>query len=254
MNIHGWIAKNNAKNRENEAKMTRKWTFPEENRAKAAPNSTVLTPERAVLAGVERRFTPCQIELRSAKSGSGPGSLVGYAAVFNSLSVDMGGWFEKLLPGAFDGVMRDPQRDCRALFNHRDELILGRESAGTLKLLLEQGGMRFEVDLPDTQTGRDVATSVKRGDITGCSFSFRLATDGAEWDFDGASPLRSVKDILELYDVGPVTHPAYKATSVDARSFQAALEAHQNALQAELIRQQLYHAKARLRLAEASLV
>ncbi len=175
---------------------------------------------------------------------------MGYAAVYNSLSVDMGGWFEKLLPGCFNAVMEDEECDCRALFNHRDEAILGRQSSGTLKLLLDEGGLRFEVDLPDTQTGRDVAENVRLRNITGCSFSFRAALDGSEWDFDGPAPLRSVKQIGELYDVGPVTFPAYKSTSVDARSFQAALEGRK-ALETQIARQ---HAKARLRLAEVSLI
>lgn len=212
--------------------------------------------------GVEKRVVEGRIELRASKKGSGPGTMVGYAAKFNKLSQNLGGFIEKLAPGCFDDVMGD---DVRCLRNHMDDNLLGRTFSGTLELTLNSVGLKYEVDLPDTQTGRDTAEMVRRGDMSGSSFQFQLAPEpeGASWDFNQVIPVRTVTRVARLYDVAPVTNPAYEDTEVDMRSFQAAVEAR-NAIEAEKLRLEaeqlrlekvrlsIYLAKARLRLAAAS--
>jgi uncharacterized protein len=197
---------------------------------------------------IERRFTSSAVELRAPKAGKGPGTLAGHAAVFDAVSVDLGGFVERLAPGCFDGCLED---DCRCLRNHMDDVLLGRTVAGTLALRVDDVGLGFECDLPDTSAGWDTAELVNRRDISGCSFQFRIAPDGALWDFSSPVALRTITRVSRLYDVGPVTFAAYDATDVDMRSFERArtkaLEARQ-AAEGLVIHTSLSLARARLRL------
>jgi uncharacterized protein len=172
---------------------------------------STLATERRTLAG--------SLELRSSKSSSSPGTIVGYAAKYKTFSQDLGGFIETLAPGCFDGVMND---DCRCLRNHADDSLLGRTKSGTLVLSLDKIGLRYECELPNTSVGRDTAEMVRRGDMSGSSFQFSIAMDGAKWDFDSKPAVRTVTQIGRLYDVSPVTNPAYLDTAVDVRSFRAA--------------------------------
>ncbi len=155
---------------------------------------------------LERRFSTC--ELRSAREGI----ISGYAAPFNSFSQDLGGFRETIRPGAFKRCL-DSGADVRCLFNHSINLVLGRTKSGTLKLNEDGVGLFFTCKTPDTQTARDVCTLISRGDITGVSFAFSVIRDA--WNRGGTE--RELQDV-DLYDVSPVTDPAYQATSVDARS------------------------------------
>ena len=213
--------------------------------AKSPRNHSVLPPA----GNLERRFTTGDIRFRAKKTEGSIGTLEGYAATFNTTSVDLGGFLELIMPGAFDSVMQD---DCRCLFNHKDDAILGRSSADTLELLADDFGLKFRCDMPDTQMGRDVARSIRRRDITGASFSFTLLPDDQEWDFDLPIPIRSIRRVNRLFDVGPVTFPAYESTTVDMRSFTAA-RATAEAAQRLVVQRSLDLAKARLRLAAAFL-
>lgn len=207
-------------------------------------------PRASTPPGAERRFVARPVELRAAADGKGPGTLTGYAATFDQASIDLGGFVETIAQGAFSSVLED---DCRCLRNHLDDVILGRTAAGTLRLEQDSVGLRFECDLPDTTAGRDTAESIRRGDITGCSFQFTIAADGASWDFAAAVAKRTITKVGRLYDVGPVTFPAYESTRVDMRSVEAARADAQEA-QRQLIDDSLSLAKARQQLAEAILI
>jgi len=158
----------------------------------------------------ERRFLS-GLELRVKRAGQ-PLGVVGYAAVFDSLSEDLGGFREKIQKGTFAHAIAD-RADVACLFNHDPNMILGRTTAGTLRLTEDDIGLQFDCDLPDTQIGRDTYTSIKRGDIQKCSFGFCCVAD--QWSADNL--IRTLTDV-DLYDVSPVTYPAYHATSLDARS------------------------------------
>lgn len=200
--------------------------------------------------GAERRVFSGKVEFRAATDGKSLGTLFGYAAVFNQMSLDLGGFREQITPGAFRGCLGD---DVRCLRNHDDDLILGRSAAGTLRFEEDALGLRFECDVADTTTGRDTVVSINRGDITGCSFQFRVADGGDVWDWNGAIPIRTVTKYSRLYDVGPVTFPAYEQTSVECRSFADAKARHDDERRAAVARD-LEHAKARQRYAEAVLL
>ena len=140
----------------------------------------------------------------------------GHAAVFNQLSDNLGGFREKILPGAFtDAIQND---DVRALFNHDPNIILGRNKAGTLRLMQDDHGLRFEIDAPDTQACRDLQVSIGRGDISQCSFGFRVMPGDAEWTEDAAGNITRTVRKAGLFDVSPVTYPAYPQTDCATRS------------------------------------
>lgn len=164
-------------------------------------------------AGVEQRAF--SIELR-AEDADAPG-LIGYAARYNVLSGNLGGFRERIMPGAFaDAVLTS---DIRALWNHEDSLVLGRTKSGTLRVADTELGLHVEIDLPDTTAGRDALTSIRRGDVDQMSFAFTVGPDGDRWfeDEDGRV-IREIRSVKELFDVSPVTYPAYDATTVYARS------------------------------------
>lgn len=138
--------------------------------------------------------------------------LEGHAAVFDSDSEDMG-FIEQIVPGAFKDAI--DESDVRALFNHNPDNILGR-APETLRLSEDKVGLKFEIDLPDTEIAHRVRIAVKRGDIKGNSFAFTVAED--EWEYDQEPPRRRIVRVDELFDVGPVTYPAYPGTTVSARA------------------------------------
>jgi len=144
----------------------------------------------------------------------------GYAAVYDSISEDLGGFREIILPGAFDSVLaRSP--DVRALVNHDTSLVIGRTTSETLRLESDPIGLRFTVDLPTTTYGDDLRKSVRRGDITGASFAFNVDFEDYDLRFEGEEILREIRNIASLYEVSVVTFPAYQATEVSARSLDA---------------------------------
>ena len=116
------------------------------------------------------------------------------------------------MPGAFDKTLRED--DIRALWSHDTSKVLGRKSAGTLRLSVDAKGLRYEIDPPDTQIGRDAITSIRRGDVTGSSFGFvpRATVEKKE----GNQYIDEQHD-LQLMEVSPVAFPAYSATSVGVR-------------------------------------
>ncbi len=163
------------------------------------------------MTNIERRTITNTFEVRSEGDGT---TIVGYAAVFNSLSQNLGGFVEQVSPGAFKKTIQEA--DVRALFNHDPNFVLGRNKAGTLRMAEDAHGLHYEVDLPNTTQARDLAESMGRGDISQSSFGFRVIRDSwgtTEENF----PLRSLEEVA-LYDVSPVTYPAYTAASSALRS------------------------------------
>jgi len=165
-------------------------------------------------------------ELRLRSEGNGR-KAVGYAAVFNSwTSLRKGKGYdvrEVFKPGAFRKALAEGQ-DVRALFNHDPNNLLGRTSAGTLRLSEDSRGLRVEIDLPDTATGRDVAELVGRGDASQMSLAF-LPREGGESvarrTEGGVEITEATITDVDLFDVSIVTYPAYSSTRVELRGGEA---------------------------------
>lgn len=164
---------------------------------------------------IERRYIPI-CDLRTVGEGEEK-KIVGYAAVFNRLSEDLGGFREKIAPGAFRSAIKTS--DTRALWNHDSNYVLGRKSAGTLSLREDKEGLKVEIAPPDTTWARDLMISIDRGDVSQMSFGFRLEKDSWE-EKEGQPPIRTLEKIRELPDVSPVTYPAYPETQVALRSLE----------------------------------
>lgn len=165
-----------------------------------------------MMTQIERRaFTLDKIAITRADDKP---KIVGHAAVFNT-ETDIGGYFrEKVAPGAFrDAIGRD---DVRALFNHDPNFVLGRNKSGTLRMAEDDVGLAVEIDPPDTQIARDLLVSMERGDISQMSFGFMVRKQ--EWEEDDKGVVTRTLIEVELFDVSPVTYPAYPTTDVAVRS------------------------------------
>jgi len=152
-----------------------------------------------------RTFDVQDLELRM--DGDKP-TVVGYGAVFNSESNDLGGFREYIAPGAFDGRLED---DVRFLVNHDANLILARTTNGTLRLSVDEKGLRYEADMPNTSTARDLMELLKNGTISQSSFAFTVEEDS--WEVKDGMNIRTIDKVSQLYDVSSVTYPAYNSAS-----------------------------------------
>ena len=156
-------------------------------------------------------------EIRVSESENGA-VIEGHAAVFNSWSETLGGIFpfkEKVRKGAFnESIGRD---DIRALFNHDPNYVLGRNRAGTLELVEDDVGLRVRITPPDTSWAKDIVTSIRRGDISQMSIGFVVEED--KWSTEDGIDTRELRKV-QLFDVSPVTFPAYTATDVGVRAMQ----------------------------------
>lgn len=193
------------------------------------------TPSNSSTAA-ECRFSAGKVQLVK-RDGEKP-TLTGYGAVFykdGDPATQYQLWsdtFERIMPGAFDRALRED--DVRSLFNHDSNIILGRNRAGTLKLSVDEKGLKYDVTPPDTQLCRDqVLTPIDRGDVSGSSFMFvPLRTVWVEEVRDGKTIyLRQVEEV-QLWEVGPVVFPAYEGTTTGLRAsgelteLKASLEAY----------------------------
>lgn len=169
--------------------------------------------------GVERRHFATDVFAIETRE-DGKRKLVGHAAVFNSPSEDLGGFREQIAPGAFaEAIAGD---DVRALFNHDPNFILGRNRSNTLVLKEDSRGLAIEIVLPDTQTVRDlVVAPIERGDVSQMSFGFSVRPNGQDWAKDDEGRVIRTLKRLRLFDVSPVVYPAYPATDIAVRSFEA---------------------------------
>jgi hypothetical protein len=173
------------------------------------------------LPSVERRVTMGG-ELRVGKRDDGSPLIGGYAAVFNKPSDIIGDWLgsfrEIVAPGAFTKTIKDGA-DVRALMNHDPNFVLGRTKSGTLQVWEDDHGLAFEATPPETQWARDLMETMKRGDISQSSFGFRTIRDrwGNGKDDDGDEIDERTLLEVQLFDVSPVTFPAYPQTESTVR-------------------------------------
>lgn len=196
-------------------------------------------PEKETM---QRRYLPRTArspELIERAAGALP-VIAGYASVFyreGDPATEYEMWpadqygprvVERIMPRAFDRAVKED--DVRALFDHDSAVVLGRSGAGTLRLSVDAIGLRYEIDPPDTAAARDLIVSLRRGDISGSSFAF-LPRDTSRREVmpaaDGSKPGEYVieRNDVQLFDVGPVTFPAYAGATSGVRAADSDLAA-----------------------------
>jgi uncharacterized protein len=187
-------------------------------------------------------------------AGGARKTIYGYAAVYGKLSEDLGGFREMIRAGAFDGVLG---QDTVGLFNHDSNLVLGRTTSGSLRLAVNSAGLAYEIDPPPTTWAGDLLVSIARGDVHQSSFAFTIARGGDEWREatpDTPYVLRIINRVERLYDVSPVTSPAYEDTSATVLDWAQRLIARGGAVganaMAEVARRHA-HRRRQLQLADA---
>ena len=149
-------------------------------------------------------------ELKAAVEGR---TVEGYASVFNSMSEDLGGFREIILPGAFSNVL---DNDVRALYNHDSNYLLARTTSGTLELKEDDKGLYYRFEMPNTSYGNDMLELFRRGDLSQSSFGFTVEKDS--WRMEQGQHVRYIERVGSLFDVSPVVFPAYSQASSGLRS------------------------------------
>lgn len=154
---------------------------------------------------IERRYTSGEVEVRQRGSET---TIEGHAAVFDKLSQNLGGFVERVISGAFTKTLQEA--DIRALFNHDESFVLGRNRSGTLELSQDDSGLYYRIVPPNTNYARDLITIIERGDVSQSSFAFMAIEE--EWGLSEQDFPR--RDLLQVHlvDVSPVTFPAYLDT------------------------------------------
>ena len=164
------------------------------------------------------------IETRAADDENKTPEIAGYFAVFDETYKIYEGYSERIDPHAFD---KSISGDIRALIDHDTSKVLGRTTAGTLSLKVDERGLYGVIAVnPNDREAMDLYARVKRGDVNQCSFGFVIDKVRDDYRNDG-SILTTITD-LTLFEVSVCTFPAYESTEVEAR----AKEAHDNALEA----------------------
>lgn len=165
------------------------------------------------------------VQIRNSESGEP--CISGYAMVYytgeggteyriREASGNYPAQVERMMPGCADELLDDPALDVAGLFNHDSNYVLGRSSSGTLRLSLDDRGLRYEIDPPSSRA--DVVEAVERGDVTGSSFAFYIDEEERIEDRTNNQIIYEIRKISRLQDVGPVTYPAYKGTESVLRS------------------------------------
>lgn len=171
------------------------------------PDTT--TPSAPRPAAPEQRTATVEVENVRTEGKT----LHGFACLYGAESRDLGGFTERIEPGAFTGALAaDP--DVLLTFNHSPDKVLARTRSGTLKLSDEARGLAFEAELGDGPTAQDVRDMVRRGDLSGASFRFVVAPDGETWEGER----RTLTKVAELIDVSLAVTPAYDGPTVELRT------------------------------------
>jgi HK97 family phage prohead protease len=196
------------------SKLTRQIEAADEN-----DRSTTMNIERRSLAidEIESAVPLLAVESRSEDDGTEREYIVGYAAKFGVLSLDLGDFVERIDPGAFGIVAERRGRrkplETRALWNHDANYPLARYP-GTLSMSVDEIGLRYEFPVPDTTYGRDIASNIRAGIVKGSSFSFTVPSGGDSWAVEDGRSVRTIQRVDSLIDLGPVCFPAYPDADV----------------------------------------
>ena len=181
------------------------------------------------------------IETRIDKNEAGIDVVVGHASVYDSRSENLGGFYEYIARNAFTPELI-VKSDIKALINHDQNLIMARSKfgEGTLKLENDEKGLKYSFDLDqDLSYAKDLAVSLKRGDVSSSSFAFSIAEGGDEWSTDDeGNNIRTINKIEKLYDISVVSSPAYSQAESDLVVAQRGLKKYKETLQKENVKEE----------------
>jgi HK97 family phage prohead protease len=181
------------------------------------------------MSEMERRFTPVPVQVRA---DAGHRKVGGYAAMFDKLSRNLGGFVEVVTPSFFNHTRANGWPDVICRYNHDDNMLLGTTGGNTLKLWTDETGLMYEVDPPASRA--DIVELIERGDVRKSSFAFKVDVNGDEWTLtDQDYPLRKLVS-GHLVDVAPVNTPAYDSTTTGMRSVEVALRSLAGKMDADL--------------------
>jgi HK97 family phage prohead protease len=218
------------------------------NAADENDRSSEMNIERRSLAidEVESAVPLLTVEMRCEEGDSCEREyVVGYAAKFGVLSLDLGDFVERIDPGAFGLVAERRGRrkplETRALWNHDPNYPLARYP-GTLRMTVDEVGLRYEFPVPDTSYGRDIASNIRAGIVKGSSFSFTVPSGGDSWAVEDGRSVRTIQRIDSLLDVGPVTFPAYP--DADVKVAQRAFSQYRQQREIEVAKRSLARSRA----------
>jgi hypothetical protein len=180
----------------------------------------VVVNDEPTTERIERALSPGRLEWRTSGAGPDYRTVVGYAAVWDSMSEDLGGFREVIKRGAFADALTSGE-DIRFLMGHDMDTVMARTSNGSLELVEDETGLRvwarIALDDPDAQR---LDAKLRSGAMSQMSFAFTMPPDGKgeTWDYSGGVPVRSVERVQMLYEVSAVGSPAYTATALSARA------------------------------------
>lgn len=185
-----------------------------------------LVDPRADATHLRRRVVDARARLREDAETGEPGlGFLGHAAVFEQrtyIGIPPWGFFEQIARGAFEPVLGD---DVRMLLNHNSNFLLARTTNGTLRLSEDDDGLLSDADMAPVSYARDLAILVQRKDLTQMSFAFwpaeedydEIEVKDAETGTVLRAPLVTILKMERLYDVSPVTFPAYEGTDANLK-------------------------------------
>ena len=164
---------------------------------------------------LEKRTLEGSIEIRKNDDGTESRTITGYAAVFDKWSHNLGWFKERMDKRSFENV---DMSNVVATFNHNFDNVLARADSNTLQLEVDERGLKYTFEAPNTTVGNDLLENVRNGNVKGSSFMFTVAKGGAEWK-EGDPDERTITQVDRLVELGPVTNPAYPDTTAAKRSF-----------------------------------
>jgi len=170
----------------------------------------------------EIRYFESPVTIRAKDDGDSR-TIEGIAAVFDKLSRNLGWFREKIDPAAFDNCDMADVIACR---NHDPDKVMARTTAKTLDLDTDKVGLNYSFEAPETSAGNDTLEDIRIGNIRHSSFAFTVSKDMWEEDEDGGE-IRTILEFKKLYDVSPVTNPAYFGTDVSVNEFDVAKRSHE---------------------------
>lgn len=189
---------------------------------------------------IEKRVIPAEEKIEVRADGDTEKRVSGYGIVYDRETEIFPGYKERIRGGAFTKSIADTGAEIKSFFNHDpDQVLSTTRSEPALKLTENKSGVKFDSPIPPTTYGNDLIINLTRGNVKGASFAFTVNADGDVWREDGNGVIHREITSATLYEVGPVTNPAYTQSSAALRSAESAVEEYRSTEAAEKNKRQV---------------